>query len=704
MPERPRDESIRPTPRDVVERALRESEERYRSLFEESIDIIYITSRDGRLVDISPSAVSLFGYTREELIERDVHGLYADPEQRVRFQEAIERDGFVRGFEIGLLNKDGQLVNCLLTSTIRKSSDGATLGYQGIIRNITERKKAESARERERAAFRVLAEAAVRAKDTPDLCRRILKGLVEVLKFDGGTIRLFNSKEGLLEPAAVIGVPRSDLRRITDISVAEDRECVTSHVARTGRPIFAPDLTRHDISRSHSDRIDTFGLRSLVASPVFAASGELLAVILLFGRDTHKMNEEEDRVFFETVAGLLGAVLERRLSEEEKQAVEAQLVRSQKMEAVGTLASGVAHDFNNLLTAIQGFTELALMSTDPEDRLHNDLEKIRTAADRGAGLVRQLLLFGRDQQMQMGPIDVNATAVGMVKMLSPLIGEDVTIETELEFDPWLAHADEGSIQQVLMNLAINARDAMPEGGTLRIATKNVSVEDGETSLAPEAKPGAYVCVSVQDSGAGMDEETIDRIFEPFFSTKGPGKGTGLGLSVVYGIVTQHGGWITARSTPRRGTTFDVYLPAAGDVGVPDQSSRWVQHEPGLGSGERILVVEDEQSVRDLACTVLRKHGYEVFEAGNCEQAMDIYRREEGVFDLVFSDVVLPDRSGVQLADELLSERPTVRLLLSSGHADNRSQWDTINERGIPFIRKPYSLPNLLKMVRDAMAD
>ena len=199
----------------------------------------------------------------------------------------------------------------------------------------------------------------------------------------------------------------------------------------------------------------------------------------------------------------------------------------------------------------------------------------------------------------------------------------------------------------------------------------------------------------------MDEDTIGRIFEPFFSTKGPGKGTGLGLSVMYGIVTKHGGWINTRSTLRMGTTFEVYLPVA-EEDTRSKSEGATASEPTGGSGERILVVEDEHSVRELACTVLRKHGYVVFEAESCKQALDVYRQEAGGFDLVFSDVVLPDKSGVQLADELLSETPAVRLLLSSGHTDNRAQWDTINERGLPFIRKPYSLPVLLKMVREAI--
>jgi nitrogen-specific signal transduction histidine kinase/ActR/RegA family two-component response regulator len=399
---------------------------------------------------------------------------------------------------------------------------------------------------------------------------------------------------------------------------------------------------------------------------------------------------------------MIAAVIEKMRAEDQTREVEAQLVQAQKMEAVGTLASGVAHDFNNLLTAIRGFTELALMSVSKSDRTHEDLEKIRSAADRGAGLVRQLLLFGREQPVHLHDVDVNATIQAMVKMLSPLLGEDITVNTVLETDLRAALADEGSIQQVLMNLAVNARDAMPEGGTLTIRTRNVRLEESHVAEDPEARAGDFVCVSVEDSGSGMDQDTMGRIFEPFFSTKGPGKGTGLGLSVVYGIVRQHGGWIYTLSTPRMGTTFEVYLPASGSepvsVELPSQEAQMEES----GSGERILVVEDEESVRDLAATILRKNGYEVFEAPNVAQALQIFEQQEGRFDLVFSDVVLPDRSGVQLADELLSKQPDLRMLMSSGHASHRSQWETISSKGLPFLQKPYSLPGLLKMVRQTI--
>jgi len=686
----------------VVERALEESEHRYRSLFEESIDVIYVTSRDGRLVDISPSAVTLFGYTRDELLEFDVHGLYADPEQRVRFQEVIEKQGFVRGFEITLIHKDGRKVDCLLASTVRKGADGKTLGYQGIMRDITDRKRAEAGRERERRTFRVIAEAAVRSEDLTNLCSRVLSGLVEVLGFDAGTLRLHDGKQGVLEPVAVVGLRDDERAKIATQHIESDRECTAPHVARTGEPVFAPDVAAHPISESHRDRLDAFGIRSLIAYPVFGASRNLLAVIQLFSRTPAEIHEESDALFFETVAGMIAAVIEKKIAEDQTREMETQLVQAQKMEAVGTLASGVAHDFNNLLTAIQGFTELALMSVTESDRIHEDLEKILSAADRGAGLVRQLLLFGREQQVQLHPVDINATTQGMVKMLSPLIGEDITVNTMLEPDLRPAVADEGSIQQVLMNLAVNARDAMPEGGSLTIRTRNVRIDDTHIPDDPNARTGDFVCVSVEDSGDGMDQDTMGRIFEPFFSTKGPGKGTGLGLSVVYGIVRQHGGWIYTLSTPRMGTTFEVYLPATGSKPVNEPASTSELAAGDTGAGERILVVEDEESVRDLAATILRKNGYEVFEAPNVAEAMRIFEEEDGRFDLVFSDVVLPDKSGVQLADELLERAPGLRMLMSSGHASHRSQWETIKSKGLPFLQKPYSLPGLLKMVRETI--
>lgn len=683
------------TERKRVERALHESEEKYRSLFEESKDVIYITSRDGKLIDISPSAVSLFGYTRRELIERDVHGLYVDAEDRHRFQREIEQSEFVRDFPVRLLNKDGTPRDCLLTSTVRRAQNGSALGYQGIIRDVTERRRAERVRDRERRALRVIADAAVHASDIPDLCGSVLEGFLEILGFDIGTIRLYDADERLLMPVAVAGIGPDDEDKIEPQSI-ESTFHTAALVARTREPLFAPDTRYHEISSTHAERLDELGIAAAIGWPIMSAKNDLIAVMQLMAHEPKEIREEE-KVFFETIAGMLSAVIERKEAEEEKDRIQAQLLQAQKMEAVGTLASGVAHDFNNLLTAIQGFAELAMTSTPESGPLHDDLEKIRSAAERGAALVRQLLLFSRREKMQLVPLDLNRTTQGIAKMLCPLIGEDIVVDVVLGEDLWPIMADEGNIQQVLMNLTLNARDAMPDGGTLTIRTENVASGEECCTEVGECGAGRLVCLSVEDTGTGMDEATRARIFEPFFSTKGPAKGTGLGLAVVYGIVEQHRGWIDVESAPGRGSAFRVCLPTT-DVGPAPSRSSCTDAERARGEGERILVVEDEEAVRDLAMTVLRDNGYEVFGAASAAEALSVFSREEGRFDLVFSDVVLPDRTGVQLAQHLLTESPELPVLLSSGHAEDKSQWSEIQSDRLSYIQKPYSLPDLLRTV------
>ena len=680
-----------------AERALHESEEKYRSLFEESQDIIYITSRDGGLVDISPSAEALFGYSREELIEMDVHGLYPDPEDRRRFQDEIERAGSVRAFPVKLRSRSGEVRDCLLTSTVSRDRDGATLGYQGIIRDVTERGRAECSRERSRAAFRIIAEAAVAADGIPDLCSRVLEGLVETYGFDFGTVRLYDAVSRTLGCVAIAGVAEENVGQFGEQHL-DDPLGTAALVARTGRPIFAPDTALHEISRTHTARLAELNMRTLVARPIMGSAGDLLGVLQLAASQPTEVGPQDESVF-QTVSEMFAAILERARAVEEREQMHAQLLQAQKMEAIGTLASGVAHDFNNLLTAIQGFADLALMSVDESKPLHGDLEKIRSSAERGSRLVRQLLLFSRRQSVELAPIDLNTTTQGLMRMLAPLIGEDIAMSLVLEPDTPIVMADEAGMQQILMNLAVNARDAMPDGGTLTIITETVELGDDECVDLPESRPGRFVRLSVEDTGVGMDTETIARIFEPFFSTKGPARGTGLGLAVVYGIVKQHGGWLSVESDSDRGSTFHVYLPASGEA---------IDGEPGrvpsiiglAGSGERILVVEDEHTVRDFATKVLRRNGYVVFEAETVTEALGLLEREQEQFALVFSDVVLPDRSGVQLAEHLSRTNPSLPVLLSSGHTDEKSQWKAIRDRGLPFLEKPYSLPDLLRAVKE----
>ena len=374
------------------------------------------------------------------------------------------------------------------------------------------------------------------------------------------------------------------------------------------------------------------------------------------------------------------------------------LLHAQKMEAIGNLAGGVAHDFNNLLTAIRGYAELALGSMPEDNPIYADITQIKKASDQAASLTSQLLAFGRQQPLEARKMNVNEAVTGTDAMLRRLIGEDVELVAELQDDLSSVVADPTQVQQVIMNLVINARDAMSDGGTLTISTANVMVDEEALEPSTGSQAGKYVRLSVEDSGSGIEPAVLDRIFEPFFTTKEMGKGTGLGLSVVYGIVTQHGGYIDVESELGSGTAFHVYIPAT-EESPDEQVSEDTASDEVRGHGERILVVEDETTVRDFAVRALRENGYRVVEAADAEEALVVFESDRKKFDLVFSDVVLPSKSGVELAEELLSLSPNLRILLSSGYADRKSQWSIIQEKGLEFVKKPYAIKDLLKTIR-----
>ena len=391
----------------------------------------------------------------------------------------------------------------------------------------------------------------------------------------------------------------------------------------------------------------------------------------------------------------------RRQMENEKERMENQLLQVQKMEAIGTLTGGVAHDFNNLLTAIQGCTDMALMKTDESNPIFYDLREIQKASLRAADLTRQLLLFSSRHPIRFSLINLNKIIDDLLKMVHRLIGEDIGISTSLYPDLWSIRADKGTIEQVIMNLAVNARDAMPNGGKLTIRTENVRLSEDDVKGIPETRTGLFVRMTVSDSGTGMGQEVLEHIFEPFYSTKGPGKGTGLGLSVVYGIVRQHQGWIRVQSVLRTGTTFEIHLPAVMEKAkiLPEET----ESLSGLqGDGERILVVEDADGVRQFLQTALKENGYHVYSVATVKEAVDVYRKEKGRFDLIFSDVVLPDKSGIDLIEDLLVNDPKLNVLLSSGYTDHKSQWPRIQQRKYRYLQKPYSLKTLLKTVQDML--
>ncbi len=384
----------------------------------------------------------------------------------------------------------------------------------------------------------------------------------------------------------------------------------------------------------------------------------------------------------------------------DKKRLREQLCEVQRLEAVGRLAGGVAHDFNNLLTVITGYSELLMLRLPNRDPIRKDIEKIREAGERAATLTRQLLAFSRRQMLQPEALGINTLIRDMEGLIRSLAGKHIELVTALEPSLESVRIDAGQIGQVITNLVLNARDAMPEGGKLTIKTENLILKECLCQSTPQPRPGKYVCLTVMDTGTGIDKETAEKIFEPFFTTKRPGVGIGLGLSVAYGIVRQHEGCIKVFGEPGQGATFKVYLPAVSVQ--PETEAEEAAPPEGLhGNGERILLVEDEETVRTLASTVLREDGYVVFEAATSEEALSIFEKADGAFRLVFSDVVLPGANGIHLVDSLLTREPHLKVLFTSGYADQKSQWSTVQERGFPFLPKPYSVADLLRAVRKA---
>jgi two-component system cell cycle sensor histidine kinase/response regulator CckA len=401
------------------------------------------------------------------------------------------------------------------------------------------------------------------------------------------------------------------------------------------------------------------------------------------------------------IHSIIQDITERKQAEEEKAALQEQLRQSQKMEAIGQLAGGIAHDFNNLLTVIKGYSQLSLFELKEGDPLRENIEEIQKASQRAVDLTRQLLAFSRRQILDFKVLDLDMLLQDLDKLLRRVLGEDIELIYTLSGDLGKVKTDPRQIEQVILNLALNARDAMPSGGKLIIETANVELDKTYASTHIGVTPGHYIRVSVNDTGYGMSPDVKDHIFEPFFTTKEKGKGTGLGLSTVYGIVKQSGGYIWVDSEPGCGTTFKIYLPT-----VEEEASAFHQtNDTSLlpcGS-ETILIAEDEPSVRGLAVRALRERGYTLIEAANGEEAFHIAQEQDDKrINLLLTDVVMPQMGGKQLADQLKMLQPDIKVLFISGYADNAIGDHGVLEPGTNFLQKPFTPTALAQRVRQVL--
>jgi signal transduction histidine kinase/ActR/RegA family two-component response regulator len=400
----------------------------------------------------------------------------------------------------------------------------------------------------------------------------------------------------------------------------------------------------------------------------------------------------------------LGVTVGREMSQaegrRERSRLEQQFRQAQKMEAVGRLAGGVAHDFNNLLTVITGYAELLLARGETEPARRTALEEIQRAAERGGALTHQLLAFSRGQPFTPRMVQLNTLLVRMEKMLSRLIGEDVELITVAGAEPATIRTDPGQLEQVVMNVVVNARDAMPGGGKLIIETANAQVDQTYAGPNVDLKPGSYVVLSISDTGMGMDADTQVHLFEPFFTTKGPGKGTGLGLATAYGIVKQSGGAISVYSEPGRGTTVKIYLPSAEAKAAAEGTAQ--TPAAALRGSETILVLEDEARVRKLVCEVLAGRGYQVLEAVRGEEAIRMAAEHHGSVHLLLTDVVMPEMSGPQVLEQIRARHPNMKVLFMSGYTDEAMVHHGILDSGAPFLQKPFLPDALARKVREVL--
>ncbi|HSH13363.1 MAG TPA: ATP-binding protein, partial [Desulfurivibrionaceae bacterium] len=384
----------------------------------------------------------------------------------------------------------------------------------------------------------------------------------------------------------------------------------------------------------------------------------------------------------------------------EKKRLEGQLRQAQKMESIGTLAGGVAHDFNNILTAIIGYAQLTLMKMAPDDPHRPNLQHILDSADRAAHLTKDLLLFSRKQPIDRKLLDLNEGIQKLGKFLTRVIGEDVALKISLSGGVMPVRADGYQIDQILMNLASNARDSMPQGGTFTISTERVLLDADASAANGLAGPGRYALISVSDTGQGMDEQTRQRIFEPFFTTKEVGKGTGLGLPVVYGIVKQHEGAVNVYSETGQGTTFRIYLPI-DETSLASEIEEVAEESP-VGGTETILLAEDDQSVREITLISLENFGYTVLTAVDGEEAVQKFKENPGRFQLLLFDLIMPRKSGKEAYDEIRLLQPDVKIIFASGYDPDMLRQKTFLEQNVPVLYKPVTMATLLKTVRDVL--
>ena len=626
----------------TAEPALSESEKVYRQLFEVESDALVLVDNDtGRILAANAAAVALYGYTREDLVSMNRVDLSAEPDRTV--QATVERQTFIplRWHK----KKDGTVFPVEISGRYFDLNGRSV--FVSAIRDITER--------------RVMQEALIKSEEKFSRAFRSNPAAITIL--DLRTESYLEANETFEQ---LSGYRRDEVvgHRWTEFCILVDhdfRDRALSHLLATGR------LRNWEL---HYRKKNGDLRAGLLSAELIEIDGRPCAITATV--------DITDRL-----------------------RLESELRQAQKLESVGRLAGGVAHDFNNLLTVINGYSEFILTALRPQDPLYSPAQEIHKAGERAAGLTKQLLAFSRKQVIEPQTLDVNTVVKDAGRLLRRLIGEDIELITTL--DPQVGHvlADPDQVHQVIMNLVVNARDAMPDGGRLEISTKNVEIDAAATAAHPDAVPGRYVMLAVADSGVGMPEEILPSIFDPFFTTREQGKGTGLGLATVYGIVRQSGGWIEVSTKVGHGASFAIYLPR---VDCPPKSAPAPPvAKASLFGCETVLIVEDQEEVRGLTIAVLKAYGYRVLDAANAADALAIAAEHPDEIDLLLTDVILPGMNGRELADRMQVLHARLRVLFTSGYTADVIARRGVLEPDVAYLPKPFSAESLAAKVRQVLS-
>jgi PAS domain S-box-containing protein len=749
------------TDRKQAEKALQQSEEKYRDLFENAIDPIVILDAEHNFVDMNKRALELFGYSREEFLQMKVFDIIPS-EQVAASKEEFEKlhtKGKYEKFVGKIRTKDGRWLDIEVSSSAIVKN-GKIIGSRDIIRDITERKKTEENLYLNKYMIDNIQEMILWVDPEAHFvfvndhtCRTLGYTREELLYMTVHDIDPNFPEE--VWPQHWENIKQSGrARTIETIALHKNGrripiEVVINYLNFFGKEFhccFVHDITERkkaeEILKESEDRFrilldkgfdGIFIHRDLIildmnqrmADISGYSPSELLQsnVINLFTPDSQKsihnyissgqkgyyevklLRKEGQIVDIEAFGAPCkfhgrGAriVAIRDITEQKK--LHEQLRQAQKMEAIGHLAGGVAHDFNNILSAIVGYAHLTLLKLKDDDPLRMNIEEILTASDKAANLTQSLLAFSRKQLIVSKPVSINSIVFNMKKILDRIIGEDIDFKViNNAVNDLIVKVDKGQIEHVLMNLATNARDAMPDGGKLTITTEEINIDEHFIRMHQEGEIGKYAVITVTDTGVGMDKKTRENIFEPFFTTKEVGKGTGLGLAMVYGTIKQHNGFINVYSEQGKGTTFNIYLPLAESV-VEHMGKN--EEAPVASGNEKILLIEDDQDVRRSIKSLLEEFGHTVIEAADGDQAITLFSKNKDFFQLVISDVIMPRQSGKEVYDELKKIRPDIKILFVSGYSADILTKKGIVGEGINFISKPINPEVFFRKIREVL--